>query len=700
MNTKYTIKNFRVFNEEGVSISLKPLTLLTGCNSSGKSSLVKSLLLISDYFAALKSDNANGKRIDLTAHKLDFTKAPHNSLGKFSKTVNNKSKENTITFGIQTHSEMLGQDLYIEITFSSDDADSTNGYIKSLTIKKLDGSIIYISDTENKSIGNLYEIFDEFVRFAYTQHLISSFQSNGVARCIGKGESMSDEEYNSLGIKLKNHLKTIEQKYGRDSLLDINRWNNRHKRKSFISKTIKNPDIIEGVMQSGMLYYVPFVAEKLNGNKGEVIATLKGTISEIKDSAIGSIITKIITDFDSSSYDSFIEYYKNWEKSYLTNFKMWDSSGLNTPCIPDVSCIGLSANSIVMSPYNTTFEVLDDNLEFETTSKEEADKEKAKRISQWEAQPLTFEALFEALCILSEKFCSKELKYFNTPDFQETFGYSSNTERMFLAFVEEAIKEAVLNAMPDTLSYVSSSIINVKRLYPLESSDEFTQVLKRYIEAKHNLDENLKYTPNTFLNKWVKKFHLGEKVSVNVDSEGLGVTLRLHKDEADKAGTLLADNGYGITQIFALLLNIEVCIMERTVSYKDPDTYIGALSSGEKREEVFSSPTIAVEEPEIHLHPNYQSMLAEMFYDAYKNYGIHFIVETHSEYLIRKSQLIVSKMGYQTNDEAEEKSPFVTYYVPMSGIPYSLGYRKDGKFCESFGSGFYDEASNLAFEIL
>lgn len=137
MNTKYTIKNFRVFNEEGVSVSLKPLTLLTGCNSSGKSSLVKSLLLISDYFAALKSDDANGKRIDLTAHKLDFTKAPHNSLGKFSKTVNNKSKENTITFGIQTHSEMLGQDLYIEITFSSDDADSTNGYIKPKSVIRI-----------------------------------------------------------------------------------------------------------------------------------------------------------------------------------------------------------------------------------------------------------------------------------------------------------------------------------------------------------------------------------------------------------------------------------------------------------------------------------------------------------------------------------------------------------------------------------
>ena len=40
------------------------------------------------------------------------------------------------------------------------------------------------------------------------------------------------------------------------------------------------------------------------------------------------------------------------------------------------------------------------------------------------------------------------------------------------------------------------------------------------------------------------------------------------------------------------------------------------------------------------------------------------------------------------------------YYIPENSKPYSLGYRKDGKFMESFGTGFYDEASNLAFELL
>ena len=34
MNTKYTIKNFRVFDEKGVTVDIKPITILTGCNKT------------------------------------------------------------------------------------------------------------------------------------------------------------------------------------------------------------------------------------------------------------------------------------------------------------------------------------------------------------------------------------------------------------------------------------------------------------------------------------------------------------------------------------------------------------------------------------------------------------------------------------------------------------------------------------------
>ena len=46
MNIHYKLKNFRVFGEKGAEIDIAPITILTGCNSSGKSSITKSLLLL------------------------------------------------------------------------------------------------------------------------------------------------------------------------------------------------------------------------------------------------------------------------------------------------------------------------------------------------------------------------------------------------------------------------------------------------------------------------------------------------------------------------------------------------------------------------------------------------------------------------------------------------------------------------------
>ena len=52
----YKIKNFRVFNSDGAEFQFAPITALTGCNSSGKSSLTKSLMLLQPFFELIKND--------------------------------------------------------------------------------------------------------------------------------------------------------------------------------------------------------------------------------------------------------------------------------------------------------------------------------------------------------------------------------------------------------------------------------------------------------------------------------------------------------------------------------------------------------------------------------------------------------------------------------------------------------------------
>ena len=84
MKTNLTIKNFRVFDENGVSVELNPITILTGCNSSGKSSIVKAILLLDEYLKQIQKAIVNGDKIELNKYKIDFTKNNHKNNKRFA----------------------------------------------------------------------------------------------------------------------------------------------------------------------------------------------------------------------------------------------------------------------------------------------------------------------------------------------------------------------------------------------------------------------------------------------------------------------------------------------------------------------------------------------------------------------------------------------------------------------------------------
>ena len=75
---------------------------------------------------------------------------------------------------------------------------------------------------------------------------------------------------------------------------------------------------------------------------------------------------------------------------------------------------------------------------------------------------------------------------------------------------------------------------------------------------------------------------------------------------------------------------------------------------------------------------------------------MRFVVETHSEYIVRKSQVIVAEAN---KSNGYVKIPFKVYFLPNDAKPYEMEYRTDGKFSNEFGTGFFDTASTLAFEL-
>lgn len=208
------------------------------------------------------------------------------------------------------------------------------------------------------------------------------------------------------------------------------------------------------------------------------------------------------------------------------------------------------------------------------------------------------------------------------------------------------------------------------------------------------------------MDSWVCKFGLGDSISIHLDKEGLGVQLRLHKTKGDE-GMLLADEGFGITQLVSMLLQIETTIMypktPKTNNWFGMDAFRDFIDDDNKTEEY----TIAIEEPEIHLHPAYQSLLADMIVEAYKKYNIHFIVETHSEYLIRKLQVLVAGKGDNPDLQISNDDVSVLYVnspkdVADKDMPQvkKIEIYKDGYLDDTFGPGFYDEATNLSQELL
>lgn len=184
-----------------------------------------------------------------------------------------------------------------------------------------------------------------------------------------------------------------------------------------------------------------------------------------------------------------------------------------------------------------------------------------------------------------------------------------------------------------------------------------------------------------FIIKWMDAFKIGQDYEItSVGGEAHLVKIQ----NTDGQWVNLADKGMGSIQLMILLFRVATKMTEAGIGY------------GKKT----VNSLLIIEEPEQNLHPMLQSKLAEFFYSLNKEFGFHFIIETHSEYLIRKSQVLIAGEHYSSDDELKRNAPFKVIYFPSDGnTPYDMLYRMDGKFSNEFGPGFFDEAANLAFKI-
>lgn len=212
-------------------------------------------------------------------------------------------------------------------------------------------------------------------------------------------------------------------------------------------------------------------------------------------------------------------------------------------------------------------------------------------------------------------------------------------------------------------------------------------LIKNYIE---NIDDKDDWFFGPWIIPWLEKFGIGNGISVeSYNSEIANVFIfDTQRNKID-----LSACGTGVIQIITMLL--------LPLSKNSVLEHINQYISETNRIDFQGQKSLYyLEEPESNLHPNWQSLLMELIVDINQRFGIRFIIETHSEYMIRKLQTLVAKKKVAL--------PHIKLYYFSSDINVSevlpkvkeMTLRDDGVFSNGFGSGFFDESVQLTVELL
>lgn len=564
-NPIFSLKNFRSFGEDGADFELAPITVLTGCNSAGKSSLVKALLLLSKQSPKFIEGIREARRImdlnididdarilryqagsDIPANKpttelkVSFKEL---GLGGYGKVLHHNSKDGVITITIRKWSEYLHEEVIIKRVYEAKNDILDEGKLKEFVIEKADGTMVY-KYFYNTGV-NYFDSEDGFIKYTI--------------------EWDESDDFEAVREKCDIFVDAAEYFECREFIDRVDRFAN--------SKLLKYKEVELKLAE---------VTKRM-----EVLEEKYG-----KDQ-----IVEYMTTYDE-------ELMSDWNKSLYS----WDYHDL-------MGGHKLSDSSVIK-------------------------------------------------------------------EYIESLSVEERQARVHNNFLNLFINDCIDTRFIKDIAYIDSSSASVRRLYSVEDENKMCVALGKLVKKGKTGD---------FVNKWLKeKFEIGDRVEIEGTKEGVGVMAYLVKGDNR---SLLADEGYGITQLISLLLQIENNINEYS-RYNRVGVDVGVY----KNVPCYLNSFIAVEEPEVHLHPKYQSLLAEMFVEAYQKYNIHFIIETHSEYLIRKLQVMVA----DKENELRPNDVSLNYVEKVeNGASYNrqIKIQEDGRLDGSFGEGFYDEAGGLSRQL-
>lgn len=669
----FKVANFRLFRENGVKVNFKPVTIFTGTNSSGKSSFVKSMILMQNYFDAVMKEPTHNP----AAVQLDFSD-PRLKMSGFEDALNYScDRTDPIMFSFDVSSDYAPYPFTLEYSFVASDVNRTKGELQSIRLLHDDNLLVKADNVNGRLV---------FSNIGIKGKLLKAFLIFMKGKLFAEGRRCDDFDV----------LDGSVSKTG----VDISDWSE-YFLSPFLRKELdaaimkqQNSDFAVAVKkydENGILMFFPVMEDLGKMSKMDAVKyILTAPINE--DSIYCSVKSELASKFEASEAESFIEYFKSVEDEELSSFSFrreMDGTLLGGEYLSSLlnNCLSTYNHHCI----DVGFKV--DGL-YEGKNKESYYERICKFFHEWQMQ----------VSQNSDNFIEISKSHIEPEAY--TIQSTCRLAYAYQSYLTNFLSEILISNPLKNIITAGNSFTPVQRLYAFEDRSSFVDTVKRYFSLSRTIGLNkasrkktktdfifdlnigtVDYVPGTFTDKWLKEFGIASHLVIDDDNDGLGFKVFLQKEDSER-NVSIADQGHGITQLITILIQIECAIMSRKIEEAR------GLDAYERSTIAAPLDTIlTIEEPEVSLHPSMQSKLALLFEDA-SRYGIKFIIETHSEYLVRKTQVIVSSM------EDKSKNPFCIYYFCSDGSSYELEYTNTGGFDRQFGTGFFDEARGLAMEVI
>lgn len=614
MITEFSLENFRVFRDKA-TFKIKPITILTGPNNSGKSSVNKALLLMKNSFSKSVVDYLGNVPKELI-HEMDNIE-----IGAFLQYRSQNSNNDKVLFSFGVFVPKLAKSFDIELHYKNvEQTFSTirNGRLSGYCIKYRNEKLFEMMEhTESISSSLIEQIigFQKFkidldeVHVLLVEYIYNLFQENTDMHLIKRNRNELNDTINKQIYNIFGNHKDY--------------------------KTIKKREISQSLMKFDAVLDIKKKLE--NGKSIEIIQNDLTNNFNLMNGVINR--EEIIIEI-------------------LDEIKQQIALGNNT--LFDIPQLRHHLKQIAFPNNGIGYRLEDLHNELEKIDNTELSDQ------------------FYLLSALSLVF-PNHYNYFNfLLYFATTIQFTINNE----------LKIALQNA-----NVIPNYKGDVKRSYTHSDQNYIAATLRKYFEYNsfYELTEmitseadsdpfsrlNSFSAPLKYLNLYLQKNFNGNKFIVEFNPECNALIPYL---VSEKSKINMADCGAGLRQIISILLTI----------IPDSNKFLKTDSINH-----------IIEEPETNLHPALQSQLAEIFVDINKRTKNNFLIETHSEYFIRKLQYLVAKgecdpddvvIYYIDNPDPEQRAP---------GAPQvrEITLDRNGRMSHDFGPGFFDEADNLAIQL-